>query len=676
MSSQTASGSGADTNTTPQFLSDKSFSDHFYSYLERVWIILPCLIAGVILALHQHRTSPISYQASAVIQPESHLAPAAEVEIEDSALRATTNDLVAALKAKLSLQSLYHAVTASSDLATLLPDPSNSTNQEYEAARNLLARELLSKTNVREQYGTSILTITTTLPNADNAKAVVAGLLEELGRANSANQAGASNTNIALLNEQISELQQKINLSEQSLAIYSRALEIRDEIRASESRLVEFRKEYLEKWPPLTQEKEHLSLLHEVFRKEINQITKSLPSEFAYWESLNSITSTLSAEELINFQLSNTEARQNMIARDFQSDSTLHDSLIAKAKMGDVQLEFLKGEFSIIQPATTSYLPIKLSLTDALIRFGLGGLAVGFLFATVHGNLDKSLRRIEDVELFSGLPVYTVIPEIKAKSTSSEKRQSRVLQAEAHRKLQAHLSISHSEAKTILVSSSLPEEGKSTVSVNLAKHLAEARPSERILLIDLDLKRPKIADYLGLTENHAGIYEYLQGSHQLKEVMQKTEDGYFVITAGNVAPGDPFPEEKLIGGMLASLETHFNRIIIDSPPILALSDTLTIAHQVDLLCLVYRMWKTPKQALGRAIKQFHSNGIEVAGIVANAMPMKTMLGKGSYYSGYYNSGYLTYADAESKASKPRKSELTKNPSVKVTEQSIDEKSSL
>ncbi|MBP83973.1 MAG: hypothetical protein CMO61_09025 [Verrucomicrobiales bacterium] len=651
MSSKTARGNDA----TSEFLSVKSFSDHFYFYLERMWIILPCLIAGVILALHQHRTSPISYEASAVIQPESHLAPAAEVEIEDSVLRATTNDLVAKLKAKLSLQSLYHAVTASSDLAALLPEPSRSTNQEYEAARNLLARELLSKTSVREQYGTSILTITTTLPNADNAKSVVAGLLEELGRTNSANQAGASNANIALLNEQISELQREMALSEQSLAIYSRALEIRDEIRASESRLVEFRKEYLEKWPPLVQEKEHLSLLHEVFRKEINQITKSLPIESTYWGSLQSITSTLSDEELINFQLSNTEARQNMIARDFQSDSTLHDSLIAKAKMGDVQLDFLKGEFSIIQPAVTNYLPIKLRLPDALLRFGLGGLVVGFLFATVHGKLDNSLRRIEDVELFSGRPVYTVIPEIREKATSEEKRHSRVLQAEAHRKLQANLSISHSEAKTILVSSSLPEEGKSTVSVNLTKYLAEARPSERVLLIDLDLKRPKIAEYLGLPENRAGIYEYLQGSHPLKEVIQKTEDGYFVMTAGNVTASDPFPEEKLIGGLLASLETSFHRIIIDSPPVLAISDTLTIAHQADLLCLVYRMWKTPKQALARAIKQFDGNGIEVAGIVANAMPMKTMLGKGNYYSGYYNSGYLTYADAESKASKSGKS---------------------
>ena len=675
MSSRTARGSGADTDATSEFLLVKSFSDHFYFYLERVWIIIPCLIAGVILALHQHHTGPVSYEASAVIQPESHLAPAAEVEVEDSVLRATTTDLVAKLKAKLNLQSLYHAVTANSDLATLLPDPSSSTNQEYEAARNLLARELLSKTSVREQYGTSILTITTTLPNADNAKSVVAGLLQELGRTNSVNQAGASNTNIARLYEQISELQRQMALSEQSLAIYSRALEIRDEIRASESRLVEFRKEYLGKWPPLVQEMEHLSLLHEVFRKEINQITKSLPIESTYWESLQSITSTLSDEELINFQLSNTEARQNMIARDFQSDSTLYDSLIAKAKMGDVQLDFLKGEFSIIQPAVTNYLPIKLGLLDALLRFGLGGLVVGFLFATVHGNLDKSLRRIEDVELFSGRPVFTVVPEIRETATSEEKRHSRVLQAESHRKLQANLSISHSKAKTILVSSSLPEEGKSTVSVNLAKYLAEAHPSERVLLIDLDLKRPKIANYHELPENHPGIYEYLQGSHPLKEVIQKTEDGYFVITAGNVAPSDPFPEEKLIGGLLASLETYFHRTIIDSPPILALSDTLTIAHQADLLCLVYRMWKTPKKALGRAIKQFDSNGIEVAGIVANAMPMKTMLGKDNYYSGYYNSGYLTYADAESKASKSRKKKGSKNSAVKFTERSIDEKSS-
>ena len=349
----------------------KSIADHLYFYLERLWIILICATGGIVLGLHQSHTSPIKYEANAVIQAESQLAPVAEVEISESASLASRDDLVAALKTKLMLESLYYSVTANPELAALLPDRDTVSEQEYEAARHTLARQLRSSTEVAQQRGTSIVEITTTLHDADIAKAVVSGILEELGRNNSAAQAGASNANIALLNGLIQELRDRMSESEQSLATYNHALKIRDDIRASESRILELRKEYLEKWPPLTQEKKHLALLHEAFDNELDRIIRSVSSELAYWQSLTNTTNALSGEELTNFRLSTMEVRHNMISRDLLSDSALFGSLIEKAKMGYVQLDFLKDEFSIIQPAATDYQPIKLSRFNALLIFGL-----------------------------------------------------------------------------------------------------------------------------------------------------------------------------------------------------------------------------------------------------------------------------------------------------------------
>lgn len=635
---------GSTYTTTPA----KSIADHFYFYLERLWIILICLIGGIVLGLHQSHTSPTAYKANAVIQAESQLAPVADVEIPESASLASKADLVAALKTKLMLESLYHSVTANPELATLLPDHDTVSKQEYEAARHTLARQLRLNTSVLQQRGTSILEITTTLPDADIAKAVVSGILEELGRNNSAAQAGASNANIALLNEQIQELRDRMSESEQSLATYNHALQIRDDIRASEARLLGLRKEYLEKWPPLVQEKKHLALLHEAFNNEVDRIIKSVSSELAYWQSLTNTTDTLSGEELTNFRLSTMEARHNMINRDFLSDSALYDSLIAKAKMGDVQLDFLKEEFSIIQPAATHYQPIKLSWFDALLRFGLGGLVLGILMANLLGSFDKSLHRIDDVESLTGLPVCTVVPYTNgkgnSKGNSKEDQRLKALQVETYRTLQANLAISHPDARTILITSSVPGEGKSTVSTNLIKAFAEANPSEKFLLIDMDLKRPKVSSYLGLDKGHPGVYEYLQGSHTLKEVIQQTAAGFFVITAGNIPPQTVFPEEKLIVELLAEVRRYFHRTVIDSPPILAVSDAMVTAHHTDVVCLVYKMWKTPKAALKRTMKQFSNHGIRVAGTVANSMPVKTMLGQGDYYYSYYNSGYSAYTE--------------------------------
>ena len=631
---------GSAYTTTPA----KSIADHFYFYLERLWIILICIIGGIALGLHQSYTSLTEYRANAVIQAESQLAPAAEVEISETASLASKADLIAALKTKLMLESLYHSVTANPELAALLPDRDTVSKQEYEAARHTLARQLRLSTSVLQQRGTSILEITTTLPDADIAKAVISGILEELGRNNSAAQAGASNANIALLNEQIQELRDRMSESEQSLATYNHALKIRDDIRASESRLLELRKEYLDKWPPLVQEKKHLALLHEAFDNELNRILRSVSSELAYWQSLTNTTNTLSGEELTNFRLSTMEARHNMISRDFLSDSALYDSLISKVKMGDVQLDFLKDEFSIIQPAATDYHPIKLSRFDALLRFGLGGLVLGILLANLLGSFDKSLHKIDDVESLTGLPVCTVVPCANSKGSSKEDRRLKALQVEVYRTLQANLAIAHPDARTILITSSVPGEGKSTVSTNLIKAFAEANPSEQLLLIDMDLKRPKVSNYLGLDKGHPGVYEYLQGNNTLKEVIQQTEAGFFVITAGNIPPQSVFPEEKLIVQLLASVERYFHRIVIDSPPILPVSDAMVMAHQTDLVCLVYKMWKPPKAALKRTMKQFSNHGIRVAGIVANAMPVKRVLGQGDYYYSHYNSGYSAYTE--------------------------------
>ncbi|MEM9282507.1 MAG: CpsD/CapB family tyrosine-protein kinase [Verrucomicrobiota bacterium] len=201
----------------------------------------------------------------------------------------------------------------------------------------------------------------------------------------------------------------------------------------------------------------------------------------------------------------------------------------------------------------------------------------------------------------------------------------------------------HPEAPKIQNTRSKPPEGKSTISCHFAAAEIEADPEKQVIVVDLDLRRPRIGEYLQLDNDHPGVYEVLAGKATLKEAIQKTDDGYDVIAAGKTPGRNVLPNEALIEKLLTVLQKKYDRIIIDSAPRLAVSDTLIISRHVDMLCLVFRMWKTPRKALSRAIGRLEQNQTLPAGVVANYMPAKKLLGQANYYYSYSNAGYSQYS---------------------------------
>lgn len=214
-----------------------------------------------------------------------------------------------------------------------------------------------------------------------------------------------------------------------------------------------------------------------------------------------------------------------------------------------------------------------------------------------------------------------------------------------------------SAIKTVLISSGMPSEGKSFVAVNLAVSLARDGAS-RVLLIDADLRRPTLHQALaaprqpGLSEylaSTAGIFEVLQGNGAKDPLLDGISSLTFIPAGASMDTSSELLTNTRMKDLITSLSPHFEWIIIDSPPVLAVTDAVDIARVADAVLLVAREAHTPFQVAQRAQAAFKQSA--VLGIVLNAA--KNAHHKNSYYYGSYYGSYYGEVDRDNRGN-PRK----------------------
>ncbi|MEM9282508.1 MAG: hypothetical protein AAGA96_11825 [Verrucomicrobiota bacterium] len=357
-------------------------ADYLYFLVERLWIILLVLIAFEVFGFFRWSKTPDTFASSATIEVLLPMRDTVSVDpLEQYRFFQQTQTIVAAMEAKLSQYSLFEAVVTRPEFSGLLSSSPEADEKGVDDAKVQLAQKFLAATQVFDQDRTQMLVIRTVYEDPETAQKVVTAILDELRISASDKRAGSSSANIEQLNKEIEEIRNRLSLAEESLSIYSRALEITKEIRASEGRILEMQKIYLDQWPALVQERQHLALLSQTLESELNRIIRSVESEKAFWDSKEAQKTAISPEELIAFQVSNIEARHNMINRDFSSDSKLYDSLLDKVKMGDIAIEFEQQEFSILQPPSLNPRSLRLTPWQVALNFGWKGLLAGVALA-------------------------------------------------------------------------------------------------------------------------------------------------------------------------------------------------------------------------------------------------------------------------------------------------------
>ena len=307
------------------------------------------------------------------------------------------------------------------------------------------------------------------------------------------------------------------------------------------------------------------------------------------------------------------------------------------------QLSSVKVE--VVVGPETSHTPVSPQPVRNLAFAGLLGLAVGVGAAVIREVLDMTVKTPESLQELASAPVLAGVPfdpEVKS-GLPTVTSAGHSAWGEALRQLRTNLQYVDVDkpTKTIVVTSAVPGEGKSTTACGLGMLFAKA--GQRVLIMDADLRHPRIADYLGL-DGSAGLTTALIGKASVDDVLQRWGDRLWVLPSGFLPPN---PSELLgsqhMANLLDQLAERFNTIIVDSPPLLPVTDGAVLAARADGALLVAQSRKTTSTQVTAAVKALHSVDARLLGCVLNMVAPK---GPDAYY--YYN-GYSYKGHISSRA---------------------------
>ncbi len=341
-----------------------------------------------------------------------------------------------------------------------------------------------------------------------------------------------------------------------------------------------------------------------------------------------------------------------LLQREFESNRTLYEGLLNRLREAGIEAGLTSSEIDVIDIARIPMYPGGMRRTSRVLVGVMFGLFAGMALAFFTDSLDTSLRTVHDIETISELPSLAVIPRARKllPRTIAEDTRSAVLKnidvvgqpnsqfAESFRSLRTALMLSGvgQPPQTILVTSSTPAEGKSTIATNLASVLAYR--DAKVLLIDADLRRPTVHNRFGIS-GKIGLSTVLSGSTPFEEALQSVPEipNLSLLASG---PVPPFPTEliasKEMNDLLRYCKGQYTHIVIDSPPILTITDGIVLAPQSDTVILVVRYGRASKHSVRRARDLMQRAAIRMGGTVINAVDTSSQR-----YYGYY--GYQRYS---------------------------------
>ncbi|MEI8294597.1 MAG: polysaccharide biosynthesis tyrosine autokinase [bacterium] len=425
-----------------------------------------------------------------------------------------------------------------------------------------------------------------------------------------------------------------------SVAAEPKVIQFSESLNARQRELTLLSQRYRAKHPAYIAIKTQIDLTKSDLRRVLNDAVNLLENARNRLE-VQAAETKLAREraEARLLEVTSKSIEYNDIKREQETDQALYNSVLSRLKEVDITKQLTESPVRIHEPAVGSA-PIRPSATKTWMQTLMGAAAIGIAIAIGLFMLDSSIKTVDQVEQFTGVNVIAAIPKLSLSSRASvlvtnEERSGVV--AESFRSLRASLTMHrfNTEARTYLFTSSMPSEGKTFCSSNFAVTLAQQ--GYNTLFVDADLRKPGGSIVFFGENRKPGLSELLIGSCAMKNAIMSTEiEGLSILTAGGRAPN---PSELLTFDNLQRVFdealSKYDRIVIDSAPLLAVSDTLLVAPHTDLCTLVVRAFSTPRKMVARAIKSLEECKTFPAGLILNFLPS----GRGGYYAYYYSGKY-------------------------------------
>lgn len=431
-------------------------------------------------------------------------------------------------------------------------------------------------------------------------------------------------------------------LSVPSIASIPAVIELRKVIAEKEAALAILAQRYKREHPKHLAATTELTELRQTLEKTLEKAAVVIETTYSSAHTTEQkLQNALREQEQRALELERIAIPYQGLVRDVESDRALYQEAVKRLKETDASRGASETAVRVITRPLLPDKPSKPNKMRILILGMLGGLGAGCTVGFARRAIDTTFRSVNDAEQRTGLPVVGVLPRHAARLVRGENAALPVVHdphsavTESFRTLRTTLTMAKSSAvrTSFLFTSAMPGEGKSFCASNCASSFAQI--GLRTLLIDADLRRPSIAQIFFGETRQRGLSEYLAGEISFEEAIQPTPvENLFVMPAGrphSVDPSDVLAHEKF-KRVLAAARGKFDRIVVDSAPVNAVSDSLLLVKDVESINLVVLAGKTPADTVAHAIRKLTDAGAPAVGCVLNQVSLRRT--DGYYYAGY------------------------------------------
>ena len=421
---------------------------------------------------------------------------------------------------------------------------------------------------------------------------------------------------------------------------------LRAELTDLQAQRAQLAVKYGEKHPQMQQLEQQINKVQAQINSEVGIARREVGDEYQSALALEqAMRKRLGAQEDAAYRLNEDAAQYTILAHQAELTRSLYDTLELRLKEASVTAGLSAANITVLDRAEVPFIPVAPRKRASLTIGFLGGILFGCVLAFLIESIDDRLRTSEEVEGASMLPSLAAIPhmsygqvkhrgdEVEEPVAGAPRAPQQMVTlwdpkssvAEAYRSMRSSLLLSSIDnpPRVILLTSSFPSEGKTTTSLNLAIVLAQR--GERVLLVDADLRRGSLHRVFGIAEQGFGLSTVLSqpGSHRELPTPLPELPTLHVLPTG---PRPPNPAEMLsskrMEEQMRQWTKEFDRIVLDTAPLLAVSDTYAMAVRADAVVLIARAGVTRKRALIRARDLLWRINAPVAGVVVNDVDMR------------------------------------------------------